>query len=110
MTERKAITDKIKVASLRFWGICICPECNEAIGPFDDVEWDHRQALIHGGAHDHTNIRPLHTTCHTQKTIRDVKANAKVKRIIRGKKPSKRKIKSAGFPKVSRPFPSRKRA
>lgn len=39
-------------------------------------------------------------TCHKIKTLRDVKNIAKVKRLQRGRKPTKRPIKSRGFDKT----------
>lgn len=98
--KRKAISDKMKIHSLLFWGNIRCPECHGDLQCDDEIEWDHRHALVFNGKHAYDNIRPLHATCHTQKTIRDVKANAKVKRIAAGGK--KRKgppIKSRGFDK-----------
>lgn len=93
--KRQPITDRMKWQCLLFWGHNYCPECDEPIMLGQQIEWDHRHALIHGGEHDYSNIAPLHATCHTQKTIRDVKANAKVKRIIKkrnGTARPKRKI------------------
>lgn len=81
MTERKAITDRMKVQSCFFWGDIRCGECDEIMSVHDEIEWDHAHALAFDGAHHPANIRPLHAKCHTQKTIRDVKALAKVKRL-----------------------------
>lgn len=95
MSKRKPISDRLKWQSLLYWHSVECLECGELITPRDDIEWDHRHALVHGGAHVWSNIAPLHAACHTQKTIRDVKANAKVKRIIKkrnGEARPKRKI------------------
>jgi len=80
-----------------------CMECGVTLYPGDNVQWDHRHAIVHDGPHEYQNLMPLHTDpCHKAKTKRDVAANAKVKRI-RGEtktKPSK--------PIPSRPFPKRK--
>lgn len=81
MTPRKAITDRMKWQSCLFWAELRCPECDVILNPEDDIEWDHAHALAFDGPHHHANIRPMHTNCHTQKTIRDVKALAKVKRL-----------------------------
>lgn len=106
MTNRKAITDKIKALSLRYWGDHICPECYLPITVGEPIEWDHRQALIHGGEHDHFNIRMIHKACHTKKTARDVKANAKVKRIQKGGRKRKGpKMKGGKFPKRDKSKP-----
>lgn len=114
MTERKNITDRTKWHSCLFWGEVKCPECGLPIEACDEnIEWDHVHSLCFDGMHAYHNIRPMHATCHAQKTIRDVKQLAKVKRLEKERhgqpkrKRVSRKIKSAGFPKVSRPFPKR---
>lgn len=107
MADRKAITPQLKVKSLIYWAEPKCPECREQIFAWQDIEWDHRHALCLGGDDDFRNVRPLHATCHTQKTIRDVKANAKVKRIIKkrnGEARPKKKIP----PKQDWKWPKRK--
>ncbi len=101
MTKRKAITDRMKWQGCLYWGVVVCIECGVAIFPTDDIEWDHAHAIVFDGPHEYTNIRPMHATCHTQKTIRDVKALAKVKRLEKkrngvAEKP-KRKIPSRPF-------------
>jgi 5-methylcytosine-specific restriction endonuclease McrA len=53
-----------------------------------------------GGADDETNLRPAHKRCHLRKTVTDVAAIAKAKRIeakhIGATRP-KQKIQSRGF-------------
>src|SRR5689334_13531565 len=71
----------VQVQSLRYFGIHVCPECDEPIHEADEVEWDHRHCVTLGGQDHYTNIRMLHVGCHTEKTIRDIKANAKTKRL-----------------------------
>lgn len=81
-----------------------CPECDQPILATDVIEWDHRHALVHDGPHHHTNIRPIHYDCHKKKTARDIKANAKVKRIAAGGRKRKgRKMPSRPFPKRGKP-------
>ncbi len=108
MTKRKVITDRMKWQSCIYWGGVVCAECGGHLVPADAIEWDHVRALVFEGPHEYENIHPMHADCHRQKTIRDVKALAKVKRLENkrnGKvgKP-KRKIRSAGFSKVHRPL------
>ena len=69
-----------------------CGECAICGGKMDfrDCEYDHIQALIHGGDNAPDNWRAVHPACHKKKTKADVQANAKVKRISKGKRPSKR--------------------
>jgi hypothetical protein len=81
LTKRKAITDRMKVDSMLFWFPPPCAECGDPIYHWQKVEWDHVHAIVFDGPHDVGNIRPLHAMCHTEKTIRDVKALAKVKRL-----------------------------
>ena len=103
--KRKAITDKMKWQALLCWNGIRCPECFAPVEATEEMEWDHRQALIHGGEHHYSNIRVMHTHCHARKTARDVKANAKVKRLAKGpKKPKGRKMQSKPFPKVHHPM------
>ncbi len=97
MTDRQAVTDRMKWQSCLFWGDVRCAECGLPISDEDEIEWDHRHALVHGGRHHYSNVRPLHVTCHTQKTIRDVKALAKVKRL--------EKKRNGEVPKPKKPFP-----
>jgi hypothetical protein len=68
------------------------------IDPMEEWDWDHRHGLVHGGEHHYNNIRIIHRECHKRKTARDIKANAKVKRII---------AKRDGKPKPKRRIPSR---
>src|ERR1051326_6922174 len=111
MTARKPITDKMKWQALLYWNDIPCPECGVFLCSTDDIEWDHRQALIHDGEHDCSNIEPLHATCHTQKTIRGVKALAKVKRLEKKRNGEPEKPKR-NWPKgrklQSRPFQKKK--
>jgi len=57
-----------------------CAICGEFITGKYDI--DHHQAIIHGGCNGRDNLRALCKPCHAIKTAEDVKANAKVKRII----------------------------
>lgn len=80
-----------------------CIECTKPIFPGDSIQFDHRQAMIHGGPHEYKNLWPIHTDCHKAKTARDVKANAKVKRIAKGgRKRRGPALKSKGFDKTLR--------
>ena len=90
-----------------------CEICGVRLRAPDDIEWDHHHADVFDGPHVWDNLRPLHAFCHRKKTARDIKDNAKVKRIQRGKKPSKHKMPSRPFPTgqrkmQSRPFTKRK--
>ncbi len=106
-TPRKAITPAMKVSCLLYRWFTPCSLCGLKIAPTDKIEWDHVHALVHGGPHDYTNLRPVHAACHKRKTAKDVKANFKIKRI-RGetKQGPKRAITSRPFPKLHRPMRS----
>lgn len=112
----KPISRKMAVDALLYrfgleWHVIICTVCNTVLTPGDAIEFDHVHADVHGGPHEYQNLRPLHKACHKTKTRADVKANAKVKRIKRGKKKSIRCFpKSKPFPpKGSVKFPARKK-
>lgn len=117
----KPVTRKMAVDCLLYWfaqpGATIhaadgslaiylkCPECGEAILPEQNIQFDHRHADVHGGPHDYTAIRPVHyDPCHKKKTARDIRANAKVKRLRGERKPKPKRIwPSRDIP--SRPWP-----
>ncbi len=107
--KRKAITPAMKIKCLLHRYDIRCSECLCPLRSSDEIEWDHIHALVHGGAHEFLNFRPLHVDCHRQKTRRDIAANAKVKRIL-ADKPSKRPMKSSGRKMPSRPFQKRSKA
>lgn len=105
-TERKAITPAMKINAF-LWRFTIhCRLCKNLLAPTDRIEWDHVQALIHDGPHDHTNIAPVHKECHFAKSALDHKANCKVKRLA-NPKPSKHPMKSSGRKMPSWPFQKR---
>ena len=108
----KPISRKMAVASVIFWtgatGDLFCPECGMIIHPYDDVDFDHRHADIFGGEHSYKNIRPLHRDCHKLKTARDIKANAKIKRLTGQTKGRPKKKWASGRKIPPRPFPKRK--
>jgi 5-methylcytosine-specific restriction endonuclease McrA len=100
-TKRQPITADMKIDCLLFRYSITCGICHCDIAPGHEIEWDHTHALVHGGQHVFTNLRPVHAECHKQKTKADVQANAKVKRIL-GETcngPTK-KIQSRGFDKT----------
>jgi 5-methylcytosine-specific restriction endonuclease McrA len=79
--------------------------CGEKI--LAEFQIDHSTPLHHGGAHHPNNWMVVHVECHKAKTKLDVKASAKIKRIIKAdtepKKPSR--LQSRGFDKaLSRGF------
>lgn len=106
--KRPTITERMKVDCL-LWladseAEVRCPECGMMILPGQRIEWDHRHCLALDGPHVYENLRPVHyDPCHKQKSARDVKALAKVRRLA-NPRPSKRPMKSSGKSLASRPF------
>lgn len=110
MTARKAITERMKIMCLLSREVHRCYLCSDILFPNDEIDWDHIHALVHEGDHAFTNLAPVHRICHKAKTARDVKANAKVKRILNPRK-SKHPMKSGAtnWPKRSMGNPRLKR-
>jgi len=100
-TKRTAITPDMKIDCLLYRYAVTCAVCGKDIQPGHEIEWDHVHALVHGGPHIFSNLRPLHAECHKAKTARDIAANAKGKRL-RGETCNgpKKKIQSRGFDKT----------
>lgn len=95
------ITWDMKIDAILYRYAVPCAICGKDLKPGDAVEWDHVHALVHGGPHVFSNLRPLHAACHLEKTKRDIAANAKGKRI-RGETCNgpKKKIRGRGFDKT----------
>lgn len=84
-----------------------CRECKSKAGPF---AIDHWIPLWLGGGEDDGNLAPLCVEpCHREKTKREAKARAKIKRIRgeTGKNKRKAKIPSRPFQKGQRKIQSR---
>lgn len=81
-----------------------CSLCGQELLPGQNIHFDHIHAVVFDGPHEYMNLRPIHFhPCHKEKTARDNKDNAKVKRIL-DPKPSKRPMKSSGRKIPSGPF------
>jgi 5-methylcytosine-specific restriction endonuclease McrA len=93
MTRRRAITEKMKIASLLYHNDIECALCGQWLTSVDPIEWDHYRPLAMDGAHDETNIMAVHAKCHLQKTFgakattagSDMHKIAKDKRFAKGK-------------------------
>lgn len=89
--------------------VFICEVCGEILLPEQDIQFDHIHADVHGGPHEYQNLRPLHAECHKKKTVRDIKDNAKVKRLRGERKPRVRKrMPSRPMSSCAKPWPKRK--
>ena len=95
MTKRPALTDKMKLACLIYRHEITCGICEEQLSLNDTIEWDHLHEISDGGEHSIFNLRPTHEACHQRKTTKAVKQRAHIKRLARGKVPSKHPMKSA---------------
>jgi len=84
MENRKHLTQKQRIKLMLFQN-GYCPVCNNKLKP-GNIEYDHIQALVHGGDNDPDNWRAICAVpCHRDKTRRDAQAGAKVKRLAFGK-------------------------
>lgn len=83
-----------------------CHLCGQPIQIGQKWDMDHVKALINGGENRETNLRPSHRKCHVEKTAKDVAEKAKVAAVRKkhlGIAAPKQAIRSAGFPKRSKP-------
>lgn len=80
MEKRKPITAAMKLEVLTKLGRWDCYRCWK---PFwlSDMQWDHVQALVDGGEHTASNLRPVCKDCHSQKSTFEHKRNSKSKRL-----------------------------
>lgn len=84
MIDRRALTQRQKVALILAQnGRCAENECGCKLCP-GFIEFDHIQALIHGGDNEPDNWRAICTNCHKAKTRRDVQARSHCDRIAIG--------------------------
>lgn len=63
----------------RFGGIC--QETGRKITPADEWDCDHTIALVNGGQHRESNLRPVLREAHRAKTAQDVAQKAKDARV-----------------------------
>jgi hypothetical protein len=95
--KRSSLTlnEKILMCARQRW---LCAVCNDVL---HDAEYDHSTPVALGN--DAKPDQAICIPCHRLKTIRDVKAIAKAKRLHRtfvlGEKRQKRKMQSRGFDK-----------
>lgn len=104
MKRRKYLTPKQK-ANLIWDQGGKCADCGNIFTELDPPDFDHHLALIDGGSNALNNWRAIHRIkCHKPKSIKEHKANAKVKRIknkLKGNKLKwKKKIPSRPFRRI----------
>lgn len=80
----------------------VCHWCKITIkAPPETWQADHVIALINGGEHRETNLAPIHSHCHVEKTgldVADKKKVAKVRKKHIGAVAESKPIQSKGFP------------
>ena len=59
----------------------ICQETGRKITPADKWECDHKTALINGGEHRESNLQPVLSEAHREKTKEDVALKSKIARV-----------------------------
>lgn len=101
--KRRPITAAMKLEVLTVLSMWPCYRCDKEFW-LADMQWDHVQALVDGGEHHPSNLRPVCKGCHREKSAFEHIRNCKTKRIIKKrtqpKKPST--LKSRGFDKTYR--------
>lgn len=82
-----------------FRGVCQCG-CARRIGAGEGWDCDHIIALVNGGEHRESNLRPLIRAHHREKTKEDVAEKSRVasrRMAFVGIKTARKKIQSRGF-------------
>lgn len=103
--ERKPITQAMQLALWKEYGQVVCAGCGDTVDDWN-MNWDHWLAIVDGGAHEVSNLRPICLPCHKEKSASEHKNNAKAKRLAaareahqRGEKKASR-LRSRGFDKT----------
>ena len=82
-TPDTAIPPRVKLRLFAAYGEA-CAECRRPFRGKDAVpEYDHILALVNGGEHRESNLRPLCRGCHAPKTAADVAVKAKNARVAK---------------------------
>jgi 5-methylcytosine-specific restriction enzyme A len=103
--KRRRRTGKQRLAILKAHGSA-CHLCGGHIHETEGFELEHVIALGLSRDDSDENLRPAHKKCHKAKTVTDLAAIAKAKRIEvahRGAKSPKQKMKSRPFQKAAKP-------
>lgn len=105
----KPISRKMAVDCLlyRTRGHVFCGICRIMLNPGDNIQFDHIHADVFDGPHEYQNLRPVHIECHKEKSARDVKDNAKTKRLA-NPKPSRHPMQKTGRKIPSRSWQTKK--
>lgn len=98
-TDDTAIPPRVKLRVFDRQG-GFCAECGRKLGIAGErIDYDHKVALINGGANAESNIQALCPWCHTPKTAQDVATKSRNNR---------KKAKHLGLNKPKRKMPYRR--
>lgn len=79
-TNDTAVPPRVRLRVFeRFGGVC--QETGRKIQPGDEWDCDHALALVNGGEHRESNLRPVLREAHRVKTAQDVAIKAKADRV-----------------------------
>lgn len=79
---RRPLTQSQQLALWKEYGQVVCAHCGDTVDDWN-MNWDHWLALVDGGSHDVSNLRPICLPCHKEKSAREHKNNAKAKRVAK---------------------------
>ena len=105
--KRPATTAHMKLEALKnAHTVTVCHVC-EMPHSLEDIEFDHVQALVMGGEHHVSNLKPVCIWCHKTKSANEHRNNSKAKRlqkareaheaVLAGEPRQRGSIKSRGF-------------
>ena len=109
--KRKPITAAMKLEVLTNLVWYECYRCDKLFH-LADMQWDHVRALVDGGTHEPSNLRPVCIACHRDKSAFEHVRNSKSKRLAKARELHESVVAgNATRPKSkipSRPFQRRK--
>ena len=109
--KRRPITAAMKLEVLNTLGTWPCYRCDRSFW-LSEMQWDHVRALVDGGTHEPSNLRPVCIACHRDKSAFEHVRNSKSKRLAKARELHESVVAgSATRPKSkipSRPFHRRK--
>ena len=82
--KRKPITAAMKLEVLTMLSEWTCYRCHKNFW-LGEMQWDHVQALVDGGEHHPSNLRPVCVGCHRPKSAFEHSRNSKSKRLAKAR-------------------------
>jgi len=83
--KRRPITAAMKLEVLMKLGRWDCYRCQQQFW-LNEMQWDHVRALVDGGEHHPSNLRPVCVGCHREKSAFEVRRWAKHTRLEKARK------------------------